>query len=52
MATPDKPTALKSDGELATAAFESFLAPSEDKVETSVEVDLEEVATEELVESE
>lgn len=52
MATPDKPTALKSDGELVTAAFESFLAPNEDKVETTEEAEVEEVATEELVEAE
>ena len=37
MATTEKPTALKTEGETTTAMFESFLTPEEDKVEETVE---------------
>jgi len=40
MAITDKPTALQTDNEKATSAFESFLTPLEDTVE---EVDINEV---------
>jgi len=40
MAITDKPTALQTDNEKATSAFESFLTPPEDTVE---EVDINEV---------
>ena len=40
MAITDKPTALQTDNEKATVAFESFLTPPEDTVE---EVDINEV---------
>ena len=45
MAITDKPTALQTDNEKATSAFESFLTPLEDTVE---EVDINEV--EEIIE--
>jgi len=45
MAITDKPTALQTDNEKATVAFESFLTPPEDTVE---EVDINEV--EEIIE--
>ena len=45
MAITDKPTALQTDNEKATLAFESFLTPPEDTVE---EVDINEV--EEVIE--
>ena len=32
MSNNGKPTALQTDGELATSAFESFLTPQEEKV--------------------
>jgi len=40
MAITEKPTALQTDNEKATIAFESFLTPLEDTVE---EVDINEV---------
>ena len=36
MATTEKPTALKTEGETTTAMFESFLTPEEDKEEEQV----------------
>ena len=45
MAITEKPTALQTDNEKATSAFESFLTPAEDTVE---EVDINEV--EEIIE--
>ena len=62
MSNNGKPTALQTEGELATAAFESFLAPEEDtqeeavieEVEESVEPEVEdfEEQDEELVDEE
>ena len=51
MSNNGKPTALQTDGELATSAFESFLTPQEEKVveaeETEVDVIEEEALPEE-----
>ena len=62
MSNNGKPTALQTDGQLTTAAFESFLAPEEDtqeeavieEVEESVEPEVEdfEEQDEELVDEE
>ena len=50
MAITDKPTALQTDREVATSAFESFLTPEEDKVEETVTE--QEVVEEEVLEEE
>ena len=42
MSNNGKPTALQTEGELATSAFESFLAPEEDKQEEAVIEEAEE----------
>ena len=42
MSNNGKPTALQTEGELATSAFESFLAPEEDKQEEAVIEEVEE----------
>ncbi len=43
MSNNGKPTALQTEGELATSAFESFLAPEEDTQEEAVTEEVEEV---------
>ena len=43
MSNNGKPTALQTEGELATSAFESFLAPEEDTQEEAVIEEVEEV---------
>ena len=45
MATTEKPTALKTEGETTTAMFESFLTPEEDKAEEQVNEEVEVVET-------
>ena len=45
MATTEKPTALKTEGETTTAMFESFLTPEEDKEEEQVNEEVEVVET-------
>jgi len=54
MATTEKPTALKTEGETTTAMFESFLTPEEDKAEEQVneEVEVVETPTEDVPEVE
>ena len=54
MATTEKPTALKTEGETTTAMFESFLTPEEDKEEEQVneEVEVVETPTEDVPEIE
>ena len=42
MSNNGKPTALQTEGELATSAFESFLAPEEEKQEEAVIEEVEE----------
>ena len=42
MSNNGKPTALQTDGQLTTAAFESFLAPEEDTQEEAVIEEVEE----------
>ncbi len=46
MAITEKPTALQSDNEKATVAFESFLTPVEDNVVETAEQQVEEVIEE------
>ena len=43
MSNNGKPTALQTEGESATAAFESFLAPEEDTQEEAVIEEAEDV---------
>ena len=54
MATTEKPTALKTEGETTTAMFESFLTPEEDKEGEQVneEVEVVETPTEDVPEVE
>ena len=54
MATTEKPTALKTEGETTTAMFENFLTPEEDKEEEQVneEVEVVETPTEDVPEIE
>ena len=47
MSNNGKPTALQTEGELATSAFESFLTPQEEKVEEAVTNEVEEEVIEE-----
>jgi len=47
MSNNGKPTALQTDRELATTAFESFLTPEEDKVEEAVTTEVVEEVIEE-----
>lgn len=47
MSNNGKPTALQTEGELATSAFESFLTPQEEKVEEAVINEVEEEVIEE-----
>ena len=53
MSNNGKPTALQTEGELATSAFESFLTPQEEKVEEAVinEVEEEVIEKDELPEA-
>lgn len=48
MSNNGKPTALQTEGELATSAFESFLAPEEDTQEEAVIEEAEEVIEPEI----
>ena len=48
MSNNGKPTALQTEGELATTAFESFLAPEEDTQEEAVIEEAEEVIEPEI----
>ena len=50
MSNNGKPTALQTEGELATSAFESFLAPEEDTQEEAVIDEVEEVIEPEVEE--
>ena len=52
MSNNGKPTALQTEGELATSAFESFLAPEEDTQEEAVIEEAEEVIEPEIDEFE
>jgi len=52
MSNNGKPTALQTEGELATSAFESFLAPEEDTQEEAVIEEAEEVIEPEIDELE
>jgi hypothetical protein len=52
MSNNGKPTALQTDGESTTSAFESFLAPEEDTQEEAVTEEVEEVIEPEVEEFE
>ena len=52
MSNNGKPTALQTNGQATTSAFESFLTPEEDKLEEAVIEEVEDVLEPELEESE
>ena len=51
MSNNGKPTALQTDGELATSAFESFLTPQEEKVVEAEETEVDVIEEEALPEA-